>query len=405
MDSWDEIVAQALQIEQTPMYVMSWPHVEEALQELMQAGAVAGGPPVRHWLSFKSQPLPELVRSWRAAGHGVEVVSEFELLAAQAEGFDVDHIVVNGVAKHAWLKPRSQAGLRVHFDSLEEVKALCRVALADRWRIGLRVHVSQEHDPDDPNFGAQFGLNTEECGVAYDLLRSAGLDIEGLHFHLRSNVESPSIYGEAIQEMCSLCSTLKIRPPYLDCGGGVPVVGERTLQGDERQFDLADFFAVLERECHALSSLQEIWLENGRFLTSRAGVLVLTVLDKKERAEGQYLLCDGGRTNHALVSDWGKHFLTVRPRRPGLMAVMTTVCGPTCMAYDWLYRDSMSTNIQIGDKIVWHNAGAYHVPWETRFSHGLAPIVWFDGGHGVRIVRKREHFEEWWRALGAEASA
>ena len=198
MDSWDDIVDRALQIEQTPMYVMSWPHVEEALQELMQAGAVAGGPPVRHWLSFKSQPLPELVRSWRAAGHGVEVVSEFELLAAQAEGFDVDQIVVNGVAKHAWLEPRSQARLRVHFDSLEEVKALCRVALADRWRIGLRVHVSQEHDPDDPNFGAQFGLNAEECVVAYDLLRSAGLGIEGLHFHLRSNVENPSIYGEAI---------------------------------------------------------------------------------------------------------------------------------------------------------------------------------------------------------------
>ena len=404
MFSWDDIVDRALQIEHTPLYVFSWPHVEQALQELMRANADSGGPPVRHWLSFKSQPLPELVRFWRATGYGLEVVSEFELLAAQAEGFGADQIVVNGVAKHAWLEPHSQPGLHVHFDSLEEIKALCGVALADQWRIGLRVHVSQEHDPDDPGFGAQFGLSPEECGAALDSLRSAGLDVEGIHFHLRSNVESPFLYGEAIREIGSLCSALKIRPRYLDCGGGVPAPGERTVQGGERGFDLVEFFAVLGRECRALSSLQEIWLENGRFLTSRAGVLVLTVLDRKERVEGQYVLCDGGRTNHALVSDWGRHLLSIRPRRKEGKAVMTIVCGPTCMAYDWLWRDNLSTNIQLGDKIVWHNAGAYHIPWETRFSHGLAPIVWFGGSQDVRTIRKRENFEDWWKALGAEGA-
>ena len=41
MVSWDDILDRALRIEHTPMYVMSWPHVEEALQELMQAGAAA----------------------------------------------------------------------------------------------------------------------------------------------------------------------------------------------------------------------------------------------------------------------------------------------------------------------------------------------------------------------------
>ena len=384
------------------MFVFSWPHVEQAVQELQLAEESCEGPPIRHWLSFKTQPLRYLVRSWREVGRNIEVASEFELLAAQTEGFDIDRILVNGVAKHNWLGPHSQRGLRVHFDSVREIEALGELASRDRWRVGLRVHVSQEHDPDEPAFGGQFGLTAEECGEAYDQLRSAGLGVESLQFHLRSNVEGPAIYGEAIQEIRELCAMLKMSPRYLDCGGGIPAPGERTPENREREFDLGAFFAVIKRECRALRSLEEIWLENGRFVTSRAGVLVLTVLDRKNREECSYLLCDGGRTNHALVSDWGVHTVTVYPRRLGEAVSLATICGPTCMAYDRLCRAALPEGVGVGDKIVWHNAGAYHLPWETRFCHGLAPVVWCGPGEDTKVVRKREGFESWWNALGVD---
>ena len=404
MIEWEAIINRALRVEKTPMFVFSWPHVEQAVQELQRAERTVEGLPIRHWLSFKTQPLRQLVQSWCEVGRSVEVVSEFELLAARAEGFDVDRILVNGVAKHNWLERRSQRGLRVHFDSLREIEALRELASEDKWRVGLRVHVSQEHDPDDPAFGGQFGLTTEECGEGYNQLRSAGLNVESLHFHLRSNVETPHIYGEAIQEIRDLCSTIKTSPRYLDCGGGIPVPGEYTLENQQREFNLSEFFAVIQNECRALTSLDEIWLENGRFLTSRAGVLVLTVLDRKNRADGCYLLCDGGRTNHALVSDWEIHFVTVHPQRTGKAVGLTTVCGPTCMAYDRLCRVALPEDVEVGDKIIWHNAGAYHLPWETRFCHGLAPVVWCGAGEDARMVRKRESFESWWESLGTDES-
>ena len=402
MIEWRHIVHAALQVEKTPVFVFSWPHVEEAVQELDQRSKTVGGLPIRHWLSLKTQPLPELVRSWRRMGRGVEVVSAYELLAARAEGLDVDRILVNGVAKHCWLEGLSQPGLRVHFDSLREVETLCDRASKEKWRVGLRVHVSQEHDPDEPMFGGQFGLTAEECGLAYEHLRRAGVNIEGLHFHLRSNVGSPTAYGEAIREIHALCMTTNMKPRYLDCGGGIPAPGERTLENEERQFDVTQFFAVVQGECQALSSLNEIWLENGRYVTSRAGVLVVTVLDRKDREEGRYLLCDGGRTNHALVSDWGDHSVTVHPQRDGNVSGLTTICGPTCMAYDHLCRLGLPEDVDVGDRIVWHNAGAYHLSWETRFSHGLAPVVWYDVGERTRVVRCRENFGEWWRGLRSE---
>jgi diaminopimelate decarboxylase len=346
--------------------------------------------------------LSQLVQAWRDADRGVEVVSEFELLAARAEGLGVDRVLVNGVGKHHWLARHSCKGLRVNFDSLGEVAALVDRAREDEWRVGLRIHAEQEHDPDEPAFGGQFGLTAEECGQASELLRSAGLVVECVHFHLRSNVEAPSIYGLAIKEIRDICSETGLSPRYLDCGGGIPAPGERTDDGQEREFDVSEFFRIIQDECRGIDSLEEVWLENGRFISSRAGVLVVTVLDCKERPDGRYLICDGGRTNHALVSDWGRHALTNHPPRVGEVRNPTTVCGPTCMAFDHLCRAPLPRDIEVGDRIIWHNAGAYHLPWETRFCHGLAPVVWHESGTEVSVVRKREPFEDWWAAFGAQ---
>ena len=173
MSDWSAVVKRALQVESTPMFVFSWPLVCEAVQELDEAAGAVSGLPVRHWLSLKTQPLRELVRHWRQTGRGVEVVSEFEYRAARKEGLDIDGVLVNGVAKHGWLGRHSEKGLRVHFDSLLEIDHLREIAARDRWRVGLRVHLPQERDPDDRDYATQFGLDPKDCGTgAFPISRS-----------------------------------------------------------------------------------------------------------------------------------------------------------------------------------------------------------------------------------------
>lgn len=99
---------------------------------------------------------------------------------------------------------------------------------------------------------------------------------------------------------------------------------------------------------------------------------------------------------NALVSIWEDHDLTLSPARRG-NDVATTVHGPTCMAFDKLYRGPLPSDVQVGDRIIWHDAGAYHLPWETRFSHGLAAIWWQENrSMPLELVRKAESFESWW---------
>jgi len=386
---WSAIAVEAASHFGTPIYLFSWDVLLQALRVLK---SLERSVPIRHWLSMKTQPLRRLLQEWRGIGGGIEVVSEFELRAALQEGFLAEQILVNGVAKHSWLPTVSVRGLRVHFDSVDETYSLAGAASKQAWRVGIRFAVQGQFDPDEPKFKAQFGMLRNEAQLAVRKLRDAGAALESAHFHLRSNVRKANEYEMALTDLHDACSFADLQPRYVDCGGGLPCPGEDVTA---EPFDFQELANVLQAGSRNFRSLEEIWLENGRFLSSRAGVLVLRVLDVKIRPECRYLICDGGKTNHALVSDWERHIISVVPERSGPLQ-LTTVCGPTCMAFDRLCRLDLPEDVRAGDLLLWKNAGAYHNPWETRFSYGLAPIAWIDSRGNMDLVRKRESFANWW---------
>ena len=123
--------------------------------------------------------------------------------------------------------------------------------------------------------------------------------------------------------------------------------------------------------------------------------LDLTVKDIKKIDGLKFLICDGGRTNHALPSDWQIHQIDTLPNRAG-ESVYTAVCGPTCMAFDCIIRKKLPSAISVGDKIIWFNAGAYHLSWETRFSQPLARVLWHNEEDEIVEARTPESFSEWW---------
>lgn len=354
------------------------------------------GRPVRLWYSFKTQPCAPVLRWWRRQGGPVEVVSEFELRAAFAEGFAVDDILVNGPAKQRWLPGLSRPGLRVHFDSPGELQSLLPVARRDRWRVGLRVRTAEEFDPGDPQAPTQFGFTPAEATSAWRRLQASGMGPESLHFHLRTNVAEAGAFRRALGEIVELCRGADLRPRFLDVGGGLPAAGPCGLRGErlDAGMNLSDYAAALHEACDVLPSVEVLWLEPGRRLLSGAGALVVTVLDAKNPAGRRQLVCDGGRTLHAMPSVWEEHALhPLRRSRPP--CVLTAVHGPTCMAYDRLALRPLPEDLRAGDRLLWLDAGAYHLSWETRFSHGLAAVWWWEDGV-AELARPAEPFEAFW---------
>ncbi len=404
---WKRLVHEALSLSTpTPFYLFSALPVAERMAELDAALTNAGFQPAignrqpkisfRHWLSCKTQPVAPLLRWWREQGRGIEVVSEFELRAARAEGYAPENILVNGPAKHHWLPQFELHALAVNFDSPAELARLLPQAKKLNWRCGVRINTSEEFDPENPQFPTQFGFMPDEAVTALKKLLRAKARIETVHFHLRTNVSSVRVFERAIGEVAEVCRAAKFSPWHLDIGGGVPVRNVLTRGGKvyDGEFGLRSFAQMLRQSAKLFPSLREIWLENGRFISTGSGVLVLKILDVKARRGVRQLICDGGRTLNALMSVWEQHaLLPLTERRSEEM--LTVVHGPTCMAFDQLARIPLPRSLKAGDHLVWLDAGAYHIPWETRFSHGHAAVWWHDE-RGLRLVRERQGFRDFW---------
>jgi diaminopimelate decarboxylase len=284
----------------------------------------------------------------------------------------------------------------VNFDSPTELAKLLPLAKKLNWRCSVRIHTSEEFDTESPQFPTQFGFTPDEAVVALKKLLRAKVRTETVHFHLRSNLHSAQIYQRAIAEVAEVCRTAKFNPLYLDIGGGMPVRHVLTRGGKvlDGEFGLRSFARMLRQSAKQFSGLREIWLENGRWVSTGSGALVIKILDVKERRGVRQLICDGGRTMNALTSLWEQHRILTVPERSGA-ETQTVVHGPTCMAFDQLARIPLPRSLRAGDHLIWLDAGAYHLPWETRFSHGHAAVCWHDE-HGLRLMRERQGFENWW---------
>ncbi len=395
-ESWTRLIGQVTGQFATPCYVARWQPVDAAVVHLESVADAAV--PLRCWLSFKTHPVPPLVRRWLESGRGVEVVSESELVTAIHLGASVDDLLVNGVAKHAWLPAYRLDRLQVHFDSLTEVAALLPAAVQSNWRLGIRCHVPVECDARDRRFGGQFGMTKAEAVEALHRLRDAGADVRGVHFHIGQRPEGAAPYRRSVAHVAEVCAAAKFSPRYLDLGGGLPAPGAAAGAVEDLQHAIA-----LAGQAFG-PGLEAIWLENGRYVTGASTALAVRVLDIKQRDDSRYLICDGGRTNHALAADHGLHPLLLVPQRRGPLTT-TTICGPTCMTDDVLARLPLPADIAEGDVIAWLDAGAYHLPWETRFSQGLCAVVWCDEGAGaVTLSRKREQPQAWSQAWTLSAN-
>jgi diaminopimelate decarboxylase len=391
---WRELVRRAVALVGTPCFVISESPVWRSLSQLMEIDC---GVAQRHWLSLKTQPIRPLLETWVNWGFGVEVISEFELEAVLHAGVAPEQILVNGVAKHHWLDRFRVPRLNVHYDSLAEVESLQGIARESNWSVGLRCEVPCSPVDHRPARG-QFGMTSAEAMLAINRCRRAGTPVRGLHFHIGSNVRRVEEFAAALMRIRAICARASLAPEYVDIGGGLPVPGERPIDGARpaaATFDVHRFGQLLSSLPTLFPGIREVWMENGRFMTARAGVLVVKVLDRKDRNDCAFLICDGGLTNHARMASRELHDILIDPDRTGPRR-KTIACGPTCATVDRLGTWSLPKSVECGDLIVWRNAGAYHIPLETRFSFGLAPIVWFDRLKSASVVRPREDATQWW---------
>jgi diaminopimelate decarboxylase/aspartate kinase len=328
--------------------------VDAAIEALQRVRAV------RRWAySMKANWHPQILRRIYAAGLTLECVSQGELdhAFAAVPGLDPERVLFTpNFAPRAEYEYGFAKGVRVTLDNLYPLKMWPEVFRGRE--IFLRI---------DPGFGrghhqhvrtggvhSKFGVPMSEADELVALTQSAAVRVTGLHAHTGSGVFNVDNWTET----GALLGELAARFPHVtvvDLGGGIGVP-EQLGHGE---IDLS----ALDRGVAALAKRFphiEFWMEPGRFLVAKAGVLVAVVTQLKGKGDVQYVGMATGMNSLIRPALYGAHHdIRNLTRLEEPMSHRVNVVGPICESADQLGSDRWLPQTREGDVLLIANCGAY----------------------------------------------
>jgi diaminopimelate decarboxylase len=368
--------------------------------------------------SYKTNPLPGVLRVLHEVGACAEVISHFELWLALKLGVAPERVIFNGPAKTPEaLALAVKAGVHlINIDNVDEIDEIERLASASGriQKVGVRLVTSV-------GWSSQFGLSIRS-GAARDaferIRRCASLDPRGLHIHLGTGIKDIEIYVQAIREVLEFARAIRgeigVEIRIFDFGGGFGVPTVRPFESTDMRLmangfpplamdagasprleSYADAIAGLFRE-HAPSGGAEdplMIFEPGRAVTSSSQTLLLRVLAvKPAEGGGHRVILDGGK-NLAMPPGYEYHEVLAASKLRDAPHGAYDVFGPLCHPGDVLCVRKRLPLLEPGDVVAVMDAGAYFVPNQMNFSNPRCGAVMVRSGT-ARMIRRHESFED-----------
>jgi diaminopimelate decarboxylase/aspartate kinase len=324
---------------------------------------------VKRWAyAMKANWHPEILRRMYAAGLTLECVSpgELEHAFASVPGLAAERVLFTpNFAARSEYEAAFARGVRVTLDNLYPLKMWPQVFRGRE--IFLRI---------DPGFGrghhshvrtagvhSKFGVPLADADELVQLTESAEVRVTGLHAHTGSGIFDVANWTET----GALLGDLAARFPQvgvINLGGGIGVP-EQLGHGE---IDLGK----LDRGVAALAKSFprfEFWMEPGRFLVAKAGVLVAVVTQLKGKGDVQYVGIATGMNSLIRPALYGAHHdIRNLTRLDEPQSHRVTVVGPICESADQLGSDRWLPRTQEGDVLLIATCGAYGFAMASNYN-------------------------------------
>lgn len=349
----------------TPFMVISLNKVQENYLYLKKQL-----PRVKVFYAMKANSTPEVLLQLANLGSNFDVASPGEMRALNALGISGSRMVyANPVKTLSGIKLAHDLGVdKFTFDDESEIHKLASYAPGAKVLVRVRV----ENKDAVVNLNEKFGAAPMQALQLLQLAKDNGLIPAGICFHVGSQSLSADAYITALEMCRELFDKAEIQGMHLtalDIGGGLPVPNEKV-----EAVDVDSMTDILREKLDELFPDTEIWSEPGRFMCGTAVNLVTSVIGTKMR-NGQpwYVLDDGlyGSFNGLMFDHW--NFKMKMPAdKAQEKAVPSTFVGPSCDSIDVVARDLPAPKLEIGDRIMVPNIGAYSTSAATSFN-GFPP--------------------------------
>jgi diaminopimelate decarboxylase len=383
----------------TPAYVVSQEDLETRAREFVRAGRESGHEDFHVVFASKAFPCTAVLELFAREGLWCDAASAGELHLALGAGFAPERIVLHGNAKSETelrmaLRHRVGAIVVDNFDEIERLgQLLAGDAPSDRRAqpVLLRVtpdvrgetHEKISTGQADSKFGFAMGDAPEAIARVGAV---EGLDLQGLHAHIGSQLLSLEPFERAARELSKLGEF-----PVWDLGGGL---GVQYTEDQPAAPEIEEYVATVVRAAHAsgLRPDARLMIEPGRSLCANAGVTLYTVESVKQNVS-RWVAVDGGMSDNMRPMLYGARYEAQVADRFGA-STPCVLAGKHCESGDVIVREALLEDPAPGDTIVTPATGAYGFAMASNYNGVPRPPVVFCKDGDARVVVRREQLED-----------
>lgn len=341
--------------------------------------------------SVKTNSTPYCMRKAGDFGAYAEVVSHDEYELAILCGFPIYKIIYNGPMKSKETFIQAiEGGALVNIETKRELEWLKDLNNGQQYKIGLRLNINISHispeDADGDNDNSRFGFSdeTDEFADAVNYISSLpNVKLAGLHIHRTAHSRSIRFYKQSVAFACEVIKKYDLDLDYLDVGGGY--FGIFSNKPTYQQYSDA-FYNVLK--ANGLEHLCLI-VEPGNALVASCYTFVSEVIDHKQvETNHWFITTDGSRNDIDPFFKKSSYLDEEIYQETSPIVALQTITGCTCLEYDRLFTLSNKPLLHVGDRIVFHNVGAYTMCLTPLFIRYIPNIYALDNGE-CKLVREK----------------
>ena len=382
----------------TPFYLYDEKGIRETARRVNKAFSWNKG--FKEYFAVKATPTPGILKILHEEGCGADCSSYTELLMADAVGFKGDEIMFSSndtPAEDFQLARKLNATINLdditHIDFLERVADIpdtvcCRYNPGGHFAIANNIM-------DNPG-DAKYGMTREQLTEAYKRLVAKGVKHFGLHAFLASNTVTNDYYPELARILFKVAVELKEETgasiEFINLSGGVGIA----YRPGQPQNDIME---IGEGVRHAYEEVLvpagmgnvRLYTEMGRYMLAPYGALVSRVIHQKHIYK-EYIGLDACAANLMRPAIYGAyHHITVMGKENAPCDHKYDVTGGLCENNDKFAIDRMLPEINIGDLVFIHDAGAHGFAMGYNYNGKLrsAELLLKEDG-GVEMIRRAE---------------
>lgn len=392
----------------TPLYVYSSAMIRERYDAFDSAFR-----DIPHTIcySVKANSNLSILRLLAKKGCGFDVVSGGELERVLiADHKAAKKIVFSGVGK---TRGELTAALKAkiflfNVESESELSALaeCASRLRITASVALRVNpdVAAETHPyiSTGLRKHKFGVPIREARALYaKAAKERYLKARGVSVHIGSQITDVAPFGEAMALVADLVRELRAdghRIDSIDAGGGLGIAYEKPSPQE-----FSAYVATYARALAApLSDLNvRLLLEPGRSIVGPAGVLLTSVVYRKQNDGKRFLVVDAAMNDLIRPALYGAYHEIVPVQQSTSAAAkseVTDIVGPVCETGDFFARDRELPAVGEGDLLAILDAGAYGMVLASNYNTRPRPAEVLVSGKSAKVIRRREKVSDLIRA-------